>query len=263
MKRIISLTLIGLLFIAVITAGITLLSPESSIDPQTMQTANQLIESGHYAEAAASYEQLIAQGGRDSNLYYNLGNAYYLQGDLGRAILNYQRAAQLAPRDQDIRANLALARAQVEQSYPEAQPGPLESISNLIGKWMTLDETAILALACWFTFAFLVLTWRQLRPGKLQESIRLASFILLLLVVVASLSLGSRIATANNQPEAVIVAPVVTVSSSPETRDTTQFQLYSGTEINLLETQGAWVEFSLPGETLKGWLPLEAVETIT
>jgi hypothetical protein len=42
---------------------------------------------------------------------YNLGNAYARAGKPGMAVLNYERAALLAPADPDIEANLALVRA--------------------------------------------------------------------------------------------------------------------------------------------------------
>ena len=64
-----------------------------------MQVANSLYENGRFAESAQAYEQLIKQSAHDSAIYYNLGNAYFQQGNVGQAIFNYQRAAQLAPRE--------------------------------------------------------------------------------------------------------------------------------------------------------------------
>jgi len=263
MKRIIlPLTLIGLTLSAVFAIGILSLTQNPTIDLEVLDAANQLYRAGHTNEAAAIYEQLISQGGRDSALYYNLGNAYYEGGDLGRAILNYQRAAQLNPRDLDIQANLALARAQVVDAYPEVPAGPFDSLAKLTSGWLTLNETATIALLFWFALGFMVLFWRLLQPGKLQNSIRYSALVLLLFVVVASLSLGSRILGEVNQPEGVIVAPIVTVNSSPGEQHNTEYQLHSGTEVNLLETKGDWIRFSVPGDAVEGWLPVEAVEMI-
>ena len=47
---------------------------------------------GNFAEAAAAYEAIIAQGKESAELYYNLGNAYFKQNNLGRSILFYNRA---------------------------------------------------------------------------------------------------------------------------------------------------------------------------
>ena len=78
---------------------------------ELMASANERYSRGEYVEAAQQYESLLAGGFRDAALYYNLGNAYFQQSDLGRATLNYLRAERLSPRDPDIRSNLALARS--------------------------------------------------------------------------------------------------------------------------------------------------------
>ena len=77
-----------------------------------MAATNALYEDGRYEQAARSFQQLVDKGYGDPVLYYNLGNAYFKQGDIGRAILNYLRAERLAPRDDDIRTNLDFARSQ-------------------------------------------------------------------------------------------------------------------------------------------------------
>ncbi len=56
---------------------------------------------------------MIDQGGiQNAKLCYNLANAYLLKEDLGRAILNYRRAATLDRTDLNIQKNLTFARSQ-------------------------------------------------------------------------------------------------------------------------------------------------------
>jgi len=50
---------------------------------------------------------------------YNLGNSYAREGKPGLAVLSYERAALLAPDDQDINANLAYVRI---SAHVSAQP---------------------------------------------------------------------------------------------------------------------------------------------
>ena len=71
--------------------------------------ADSLYQKGKYPEAAQAYEHLL-QEGEHADLYYNLGNAYYRMNDIGRCILNYERAALRDPGNSDIQFNLALAR---------------------------------------------------------------------------------------------------------------------------------------------------------
>src|SRR5688500_8608937 len=65
---------------------------------------------GDYETSQSLYETIIQAGFRDFRVYFNLGNAYYQSGDLGRALLNYRRAQEISPRDTDLRNNLVLVR---------------------------------------------------------------------------------------------------------------------------------------------------------
>src|SRR5258706_13098169 len=72
-----------------------------------LKAANQLYDAGRFAEAAAAYEKIEL---KTAHVYYNLGNAWFRQTQLGLAILNYAQARRLAPRDPDILANLKFAQ---------------------------------------------------------------------------------------------------------------------------------------------------------
>jgi Flp pilus assembly protein TadD len=126
MKRtFIILSITSLLILGLLAVNqVSLLAKATTPTQEILTTASQLYQAGQFAQAALAYQQLVDQGYADSALDYNLGNAYYKQGDLGRAILNFRRAAELAPRDADIAANLELARLQavdkVEQTAERA-----------------------------------------------------------------------------------------------------------------------------------------------
>src|SRR5207253_6786447 len=72
--------------------------------------ANALYGEERWAEAAAEYERVLAAGWESGSLYFNLGNAWFRAGDIGRAVLDYERARRLLPRDPDLHANLSYAR---------------------------------------------------------------------------------------------------------------------------------------------------------
>jgi len=65
-----------------------------------------------YEKAILVFERIINEGGfKNAKLYYNLANAYFLKGDIGKAILNYRRAEKLDNSDANIQKNLAFARS--------------------------------------------------------------------------------------------------------------------------------------------------------
>ena len=82
-------------------------------------SANAAYNEGNYSKAVELYEAILADGEHSAKLYYNLGNAYYKQEKLGKAILNYTRALRLAPADEDIRHNLEYATEATKDNIEE------------------------------------------------------------------------------------------------------------------------------------------------
>src|SRR6476660_4656439 len=74
------------------------------------EKANQEFAQGHFKEAISSYKALIRDGQWSTNVFYNLGNAYFRTGDFGRAILNYERALALERHHPEATANVQIAR---------------------------------------------------------------------------------------------------------------------------------------------------------
>jgi len=267
MKRIIliavlALTMAGLFAInqAQLMAG----SPSATAG-EKMLTANQLYEAGQIDLAVQAYEQLAGQGVTDSALFYNLGNAYFKQGDAGRAVLNYRRAQQLAPRDPDIEANLVLARAQaVDEFDTTGDAGFLSRFGRAVRGWLTLNELAMAALASWILFIFLLILFTSARAGSgWRRGLRYALVAAAVVLVVGVLSLGSALHLEQDRSEGVVVAAEVDVTSGPGTQYVTEFTLHSGAEVNLVEVRPNWVRLALPGGELEGWVPANAVAPLS
>ena len=243
---------------------LTLTACASQAGPSTasgaqMAAANQRYESGEFVAAAEGYQALVDAGVRDGQLYYNLGNAYFKSGDLGRAILNYRRAQRLLPRDGDVDANLKLARAQTRDRIETEDEAALVALARRIIHWLTLEEAAAIALLLWIALCGLVigaLLWRKRRQlGRYGAGV-VAGLLLLTL-----LSIGVRRWDTGREPPAVVVAPEVTVRSGPGEDYLTEFALHAGAEVRLIEQRGEWVRLVLPGG-LQGWAPAAAVPEV-
>ena len=141
--------------------GVALAQAPSPTD--LMDEANAQYERGEFSGAAQQYEALIDSGYEDAVLYYNLGNAYFKNGDLGRAVLNYLRAEELSPRDADIRANLEFARARTVDDVESGGESLPASVSNVARRWVTVGEMGVLSLLLWIVSALAIgalIVWR-------------------------------------------------------------------------------------------------------
>ena len=77
------------------------------------QQARDAYSNGDYVQAISIYETMTQEGESDE-LYYNLGNAYYKNNQIGKAILNYERALRLNPSYDDAAFNLQLANEKIQ-----------------------------------------------------------------------------------------------------------------------------------------------------
>ena len=93
---------------------------------------------------------------------YNLGNSYARAGKPGLAVLNYERAALLAPDNADIRANLDYVRA---SAHIPVQPR---------SRWVRVAETVRPAWAAWMGALGMALVGAGLVAGRMTSRFRLA-----------------------------------------------------------------------------------------
>jgi tetratricopeptide (TPR) repeat protein len=266
MKRMLLIAIIALSMAGLFAVNQTqlLAGSLSATAVEKMGTANQLYEAGQIDLAVQAYEQLVNQGVVDSTLFYNLGNAYFRQGDPGRAIFNYRRAQELSPRDPDIKANLALARAQaIDKFEPAGEAGLLGRLGWSVRGWLTLNELAMAVLAGWILFAFLLILYISARAGSAwRRGLRYALTVAAVVLVVGVVSLGSALYLEQNRAEGVVVAAEVDVTSGPGAQYVSEFTLHSGAEVDLIEVRPNWVRLALPGGELEGWVPANAIEPV-
>ena len=90
---------------------------------QVFEAADKSYIQGDYKSAVLKYEQILSENKVcNTELYFNLGNAYFKLTDYPNAILNYERALKLNPNDEDIRFNISLANSRIEdkiETVPE------------------------------------------------------------------------------------------------------------------------------------------------
>jgi len=253
---------LSFLALLLVGAGLFLhVHAQTASDITALAAANQLYEDGRFEEAAIAYQKLVDAGIKDDSLFYNLGNAYFKQQDIGRAILYYQRAARLNPRDDDIRANLELARAQAKDKI-DADEAAISRLVVFARSWLTLNETAAAALGLWFLLVGLFLAYRHSRSGTRREGLQYALILAALLLAGGLFSFGSRLYIETLRPQSVILADEVDVVSGPGDQYITEFTLHSGAEVSRIETRDDWARIALPGDQFQGWIPVEAMSMI-
>jgi tetratricopeptide (TPR) repeat protein len=249
-KKLIALLLLIVLSQTVIWAADNLLT--------TAQQADAAYSKGDFKTAANLYHQLLDQGVKRSEIYFNLGNAYYQLQDLGRALVNYRRAQLSTPRDEDLQLNLTRVRVQrVDGLMPES--GLAGQLVELTSDSLSLSElswivVALFWLCCGFVAAYI---WRTDWRKNIRWVILISS---LLFMFVAILTL-TRIVVDNSLKRAVIIGDSVAVMTGPGDDYLEIFELHAAAEIRIVETHNDWVRFQLP-DLREGWIQALAIEVI-
>ena len=227
----------GALIAAVLLAALPLAAAaQGPGDLEAMAASNALYEDGLYEQAARSYQQLADKGYDDPALYYNLGNAYFKQGDLGRAILNYLRAERIAPRDDDVKANLDFARGQTLDVLETGEAPFIRFVTGLLFRFTT-GELGAVALASWLLFSGSLLL-AMIGPRRWLAWARPAALVTAVLLLLGAGSLAGRLYVDSTSREAVIVVEEVDVLSGPGNRYNPEFTLHAGAETGLVERRG-------------------------
>ena len=122
--------ILAILLVTVICAAAT------SAQDDIFQTGVKYYQEGNYDDAIKMFSKIEKSGIESAALYYNLGNAYFKSGDLGRAVLYYHRAKRLGPGDADIINNLKFASQFSEVQMVGVQLNPIEAfLKETVGSY--------------------------------------------------------------------------------------------------------------------------------
>lgn len=240
-------------------------APSSTPIGDELAAAEQAYRDQRYAESIALYESLIAQGeGEDkvsAQLYYNLGNAFFRDNQLGNAILSYERALLLAPGDGDIRHNLRFAQQRTVDRIDTASDLFLTNwfrgIRNVFSstQWAVAGIILFIAfLVCVAIFLFVSIRWAR-------KSAFYAGIVLFFLMITANVFGFSQKSERQRRNDAIVMVGAASVNASPDEGSKQLFELHEGSKVNIRNTDGGWYEIEIADGSV-GWVRQQDFEVI-
>ncbi len=208
---------------------------------------------GDYTGAVEKFLQVVDSGVRNGQLFYNLGNAYLKAGDLGNAVLWYNRALELIPNDPDLKFNLEYACSLVKD-IREDEKAPVFRIiffwkyllSNNTVKW------AAVILNSTFWFGLLVILVIRKRPSRIFfGAVGLGA---LIFIITAC---GNAVEKRTHK-QAVIISQQAPVMSAPEENATKLFELHAGTLVTVKQLRRDYIKVYFSKEKI-GWIKKDHV----
>lgn len=241
---------------------IVLFTTLSATGADIKSQADSLYLKQNYAQAIALYDSLLKAEGRSAEVLYNLGNAYYKRDDIAHAIINYERALQLAPGDDDIRFNLALARAKtIDKITPSHEIFFITWWHSLVysSSSRAWAFCAIVSFVVCMLFALLFLFASRIWLQKTGFYLAVVSFLICLLSNVCA---WNQLYNMTHRHGAVVISPSAVVRSTPSESGTELFVLHEGTRVDVTDdTMSSWKEVVL-ADKKRGWISSSALVRI-
>ncbi len=231
-----------------------------SAQPQNVlfSKANSAYQEEKYIEAIRIYDSIYSSGEQSAALHFNMGNAYFQEGNIGKSILHFEKALKLKPQDDEIRHNLEIARQKTIDRFEEVPVNLFQASRLAIIRLFSPDNWGRLALIAFVlaTIGFAAYLFSPyLRLGFIAIVVGLSSGILSLILA------WSHQSYLNNNQGVILLEDSSYVKSGPSESADDVFILHEGTKALRLEQFEDWSKIKLPDGKL-GWLQSEEIAVI-
>lgn len=252
----------------VVTVVTLLLSLGASMNIQakdldSLWTAGvQAYTDGKFSDASAAWTSIEESGQKSAKLYYNLGNAWFKQGNYPKAILNYERALRLDPSYSDARYNLEFTSNFVQDKIEPVPEFILKSVARKVCYVMGSNAWAVIflvLLAAALVMGLLFLLGSSV--GKRRAGFYCGIVLLLLSAGALSFSIWQKSDSVKTDT-AIVMSPVSSVKSSPSSGSSKDlFVIHEGTKVTILDEVGSWKNIAL-ADGRQGWITSNELEVI-
>ena len=236
----------------------TMAQPTST---ERWEMGNKAYMDGAYDKAVEEYNAILEGGEYSMELYYNLANANFKMDNIGKAILYYNKALRIAPSQEDVQHNLAIAEAQTKDRVGEETTFFFAEWMRALRNTMSCTAWSVLSLVMFALFLAFALLFLLASPIKVRKvGFYCALCAVVLFVATTSFAISSRNDILTHD-EAIVLSSAISVKSSPDRSATELFVLHEGTKVRIVSEIEEWCEVVL-ADGKKGWLQKNDIEEI-
>ncbi|MDR0800184.1 MAG: SH3 domain-containing protein [Endomicrobium sp.] len=218
-----------------------------------IDNAEENFKRDNFSKTIEIYESLIQiEKVNNPYIYYNLSNAYYRNGNLGKAILNIEKASRLAPRDREIKNNA---------DYLNAAAGHVrqKKIPDTFLQYFSLNEITVVSAA----FVILLLAALSLFIIKRKPIFKKATVALVVFLIICIPLFALKVYNEIVLKKAVVLY-ASNVRSGPGESNTDIFTIPEGKIVSVIAKSGNWnnIKVKSGNESLTGWIENKAIGNI-
>lgn len=219
----------------------------------------------NFTESIKLYESQIAENKKmkqeSPELYYNLGNAYFRNNQIAKAIVNYERALLLNPSDSDIRHNLRFAKTKIEDKIDSADSFFINQWIQSIQNLYSANTWAIIGIVLFMVLIIAVGAYMISTEITIRKISFYSGIVLLTLMLIANIFAFKQKNKITNRSTGIVMSASVSIYTSPDAHSQELFRLHEGSKVRIKREEGNWFEIVIANGSV-GWLQKKSIEKI-
>jgi tetratricopeptide (TPR) repeat protein len=225
-------------------------------------SANKLYRNGAFKEAIKKYKKIESQDSVSSELYLNLGNAYYKLNKVGPTIFYYEKALKLDPLNVNVKNNLVFAKRLALDNIEEVPKTVFQRFNKNYLQKLSYNEWAVIVVVFSFSsciFFLLFYFGYSSTRKRIYFTTSGISFILLIFCIFITYNQYNQ--TKKNK-EAIVFVEKTVVRNAPTFNSEEVFILHEGTKVMVLDAVDNWKKIKLV-DGKQGWMIADEIKLLT
>lgn len=249
MKTIRSISLLIFVTLQLLCVSVIPIRADQDIS-STFEEANIAYSGGDYSTAITQFEDITKEAGYSGSVLFNLGNSYARDGQVGKAVVNYQRALLITPSDSDILGNLQLVKKESGLFLKE------RSRFEKIVHSLTFNQWTILVLISLVVLAAINII-PLLHPISKKSSLISGG---VCCILVCLFTIGSYASYQRFNPS-IVISPETRLLISPFKTAGSIGTIQEGRQVYPLKTHKAYT-YVIDETDRKGWIATDSIEAV-
>ena len=225
------------------------------------QKANEKYEQQHYDSCIILLDSIVNMGFESTDLYYNLGNAWFKNGEIAKAILFYEKAKKLDPNNADVNYNLALANTKIADKIEAVPVFFLTKWWNSSLRYFNEQQWTTINIISYSILLFFAIVFFISRTKSRKQSAFFLGIAFLIVSIITGIYGFQSSKLKHQHNTAIVFTPTVNVKSSPNENANTIFVIHQGIKIELMDKLKNWHRIKLANGSI-GWISENDFEKI-
>jgi tetratricopeptide (TPR) repeat protein len=214
------------------------------------QLANHAYESKNYEAAINLYDSILKQNVCNAELYYNAGNAYYKNHNIGMAVWCFEKAHQLAPNDEDIETNLKICNLRLVDKIDAAPNFILFRWWDNFLHFFAIKIWAIITICfLWCMLIGLLLYYFSFQLSNIGKWLIRVGFCCGILFLIITWQAKNNF---DSNKFLIVMASNINIKAAPDESSTDLYVIHEGTKALLLKSNQNWSYIKLSDGKV-GW----------